>query len=786
MKPLRRVHESLETDRGVRIECDDGVVCRISFLKPDLARVLYLRDDRPVAPRTWMVPAYGSADTPWDGRDRLDESAWPACEVRRATVGDGIVVSTEAITLTIIPAPFALIWALPDGRVFARERAAHATAFGKAGVRHAFARAEADRFYGLGDKTGKLDLSGRRLRTAMMDSLGFDPERGDPLYKHWPFLITRDGPTGVVSGLFYDNMASAAFDLGCEHDNYYGPYRSYEAPGGDLDYFVFPGPEIADVTRKFLDLTGHAPMPPRWSLGFAQTAMALADSDDAQEEMEAFIARRAIEDIPISAFHFGSGYISFGRRRHVFTWNRAKYPDPKALLGKFHAAGMRVVANLKPCLLDDHPRYQEVRSAGAFVVGEGGEPAVSQFWDGEGAHIDFTSHAGVDWWRRGLREHVLDVGMDAAWNDNNEFGFSNEDAVCAGFGEPMPLDLARPLQPLLMTRASLEEQRRRAPMERQFSVTRAGCPGIQRYGQTWSGDNHTSWRSLKWNLRTGLQMSMSGMFNIGHDVGGFSGPPPSPELLVRWTQAGLLHPRFIMNSWKPDGVFTSPWLHPEATPAIREAIRLRYRLMPYLYSLMHAATRGEAVLRPTFVAFPEDELCAEDSDDLILGPFLLAAPVVAPGERVRRVYLPSGPAWWFDFWTEEAIAGGVATTLAAPLDRLPLVVPEGAILPMTDAGEDFSRLHDEPTRAIRIFPGPTAGSARFVLHEDDGISAPVNATRVTFDLAWTAEDISLSVSAKGDFPLPYRQVRVIQRQADRRRIRLNTAEGAPRLLDGAR
>jgi alpha-glucosidase len=169
-----------------------------------------------------------------------------------------------------------------------------------------------------------------------------------------------------------------------------------------------------------------------------------------------------------------------------------------------------------------------------------------------------------------------------------------------------------------------------------------------------------------------------------------------------------------MNSWKPDGVFNSPWLYPEATPAIR----LRYRLMPYLYSLMHAATHGQAVLRPTFVAFPEDELCAEDSDELMLGPFLLAATVVAPGERGRRLYLPRGPASWFDFWTEEVLAAGAETMLAAPLDRLPLVVAEGAILPMTDAGEDYSRLHDEPTRALRIFPGPAAGSRRFVLIED--------------------------------------------------------------------
>ena len=782
MKPIRNAQRIELTKRGLRLEWDEGLTCRVSFLLPDLVRVLYLRNERPAVPRTWMVPGYGSADVPWEGRDRLDESAWPKCELKRTVTSNNFVLATEAITLTVALAPFALTWALPDGTVFARERAKHATAFGKAGVRHAFARGEGDRFYGLGDKTGKLDLHGRRLRTAMMDALGFDPQTGDPLYKHWPFLIVRDGATGVASGLFYDNMATATFDLGCEHDNYYGPYRSYEAAGGDLDTYVFPGPEIADVTRKFLALTGRPALPPRWSLGFAQTAMALADADDAQARMEAFIAECAAENIPVSAFHFGSGTTSRGGRRYVFTWNRSKYPDPKALAQKFHAAGMRVVANVKPCLLDDHPLYKEAASAGAFVVGEGGGPASSQFWDGEGAHVDFTSRAGVEWWRRKLRETVLDLGVDAAWNDNNEYGLPEEGAVCAGFGEPMPLDLARPLQPLLMTRASLDGQHSRAPLERPFVVTRSGCPGIQRYAQTWSGDNSTSWRSLKWSLRTGLQMSMSGMVNTGHDIGGFSGPAPDAELLVRWTQAGALHPRFLMNSWKPDGVYNSPWLHPEATPAIREAIRLRYRLMPYVYSLMHAATAGEAVLSPTFVAFPKDEACAEDNDELMLGPFLLAAAVVAPGERTRRVYLPKEPASWFDFWTEEALAAGAVATLAAPLDRLPLVVPEGAILPMTDAGDDFSRLHDEPSRAVRIFPGPTTGRTRFVLFEDDGVSIAGAATRVTFDLSWTPDEAALSVRADGDYPLPYRHIRVVARRAERRPMRLIATEATPGLV----
>ena len=219
----------------------------------------------------------------------------------------------------------------------------------------------------------------------------------------------------------------------------------------------------------------------------------------------------------------------------------------------------------------------------------------------------------------------------------------DDDATCAGFGEPTPLALMRPVQALLMTRATREAQLAAKPNVRPFTVTRAGGPGLQRYAQTWSGDNTTSWESLKWNFRTGLGMSLSGMFNIGHDVGGFAGPPPEPELLIRWTQAGLLHPRFLMNSWKDDGVTTSPWLHPEALPAIREALRLRLRLMPYLYSAMVWAHEAHIpVLAPTFVAFEDDPACFADADAAMFGPCLLAAPVLREGAREVEVYLPRG------------------------------------------------------------------------------------------------------------------------------------------------
>jgi alpha-glucosidase len=276
-------------------------------------------------------------------------------------------------------------------------------------------------------------------------------------------------------------------------------------------------------------------------------------------------------------------------------------------------------------------------------------------------------------------------------------------------------------------------------------------------------------------------MAMSGLFATGHDVGGFSGPVPEAELLIRWTQAGVLHPRFLMNSWKSDGIYTSPWLHPEATPAVREAIRLRYRLMPYLYSLMHRGLGGEAPLRPTFVDFPDDAKCFEDCDDLMFGPSLLAAPVIAPGARARRVYLPKGPGEWFDFWGEERFEAGSEVVVAAPLDRLPLLAPAGAIVPMTDSDDDYARRHDEPSRKVLLFPGTVAGASRFTLFEDDGLSAAGATTKVKLELVWSKARIALSARVEGGYELPYKSLRVVLRQGEKRRLQLTSFAGAPTL-----
>lgn len=711
MKPYRAHGTAQANEHGLQLPLEGGASLSIEILEPAMARVRIRPADGYREPRTWAVAPQPGADVPWSGRARDDLSGFsrsPASVQRRA---DGITLRTGAMAVHLQSAPLTLSWRDASGRLLVQDRAsaAYMASTRTRAVRHYLQREGGERYYGLGDKTGPLDLQGRRLRTLAMDALGYDPQRGDPLYKHWPFVLTR-AAGGGWSGIYYDTLAACTFDLGCEHDNYHGLYRHVEIDDGDLDYYLMLGDTPAAVIAQYVRLIGGTALPPRWSLGFAQTAMGLADAPDAQQQLETFIARIDAEGIPCSAFHYGSGYSSRGKRRYVFTWNHDKFPDPKALNQRFHDAGMQVVANIKPCLLDDHPAYAEVAAVQGFVHDAAGAPVLEPFWDGMGAHLDFTRPAAVAWWQQKLRDQVLAYGIDVGWNDNNEYAILDDDAACAGDGVPTPMHRARPLHALLMTRASCEAQARHAPGEPVFSISRAGPPGIQRYAQTWSGDNTTSWESLRWNIRTGLQMSLSGLFNTGHDVGGFAGPSPDAELFLRWVQACCLNPRMVMNSWKADGTNNVPWLHPQVSGDVAAAIRLRYTLMPYLWSLFERAHQHhEPIIRPSFYDFPDDENCYVDSDDFMLGADLLVAPVVQAGQTTRTVYLPAGPAAWFDFHTGVQLEAGRTHTVAAPWSTLPLFARSGACIAVAEPVAARPR-HDDPPGALRVFrPGARSG-----------------------------------------------------------------------------
>lgn len=691
-----------------------GGQLRLVFLSETMARVCWQPTQDFKEPRTWAIAPVAGEDVAWQGRERASLAGFARPPLTAASNGQGLQTGKLAVHWTGgRDTPVRLTWSQPDsGQVFQSDRVTSAYLNEKRTglVRHCVVRDPREHYFGLGDKTGPLNLHGRRLRCLGQDSIGYDPEHGDPLYKHWPFLMTRT-VDGLWVGIYYDTLSACTFDLGCEHDNYHGLFRTTEIDDGDLDYYLMVGETPAQVVAQFVQLVGGTLLPPRWTLGFAQTAMGLADSPNAQELLESFVDECQQHGVPISSFHYGSGYSSRGKQRYVFTWNTSKFPDPERVNAKFHAAGMKLVANLKPCLLDDHPAYADLASQGAFIEHEDTrQPVVEPYWDGQGSHLDFTRPQAIQWWQSQLKAQILQRGIDVGWNDNNEYAIQAEDAFSAGLGQTMPMHRSRPLHGLLMTRATFESQQAHARETGQddvvFTITRAGPPGLQRYAQTWSGDNTTSWASLKWNIRTGLQMSLSGMFNIGHDVGGFYGPIPDPELFLRWVQACSLNPRMVMNSWKEGNVSNLPWMHPEVTAAVTQAIRLRYRLMPYLWQCFEAASqKHEPIIRPTFFNFPNDARCLQDCDDFMLGDALLVAPVVAQGATQRRVYLPQLPPGehWFDFYTRAPLAAGTEHLVNAPLNHLPLFARSGAQIPVANAPAGVLPRFDDPVSETLAF-----------------------------------------------------------------------------------
>lgn len=781
MKPLKTFRLERRFEDGIDLRVDGRHLMTVFVLDEALFRVTLRKDGAFRLPRSWSVApelARGGADVPWQGRDRLDLSGHPCPPFMLEETEGGLRLETSVLRLDIA-APLAFTWSArqADGNwaVFAEERPTGAVLLGLRDHAHAhfLLRHPGEKVYGLGEKAGDLERSGRRFEMRNLDAMGYDARSTDPLYKHIPFTLTRTSRAGSF-GLFYDNLAGCWFDLGNELDNYHRPYRAYRAADGDLDYYMSWAPDVLAIVKRHVDLTGGTAFPPLWTLGYSGSTMHYTDAQNAQEQLQGFVRLIDQHDIPCDSFQLSSGYTSIGAKRYVFNWNHAKVPDPKAMSASFAAAGLHLAANIKPCLLQDHPRYAEAAKAGLFVRdSETGEPERSSFWDDEGSHLDFTNPATVRWWQDNVTAMLLDNGIGSTWNDNNEYEVWDAQARCHGFGEEIDIGLIRPLMPVLMTRASREAQLAHAPDRRPYLISRSGAPGLQRYAQTWSGDNRTDWATLRYNIRMGLGMSLSGLYNIGHDVGGFAGPRPDPELFVRWVQNGIFHPRFTIHSWNDDGTVNEPWMYPQVTDLVREAIRFRYRLVPYLYTALHQAVAAhEPMLRPTFLDHEHDPRCFEECDEFLIGRDLLVASVVDPGAAERRLYLPDNGTGWWDFWTGTWHAGGREVMVPVTLASMPLFVRAGAVLPLADGLSRASAAHDT-RRTLALFPAPGTHAGVSLDYADDGLTIDGAHALTRMEMASDADGLRLALSRSGDYRPAFDAVTVVLPAGETRPLIVN-------------
>jgi alpha-glucosidase len=700
----------------VTVVCRDDSEVRFQALAPDLVRVrASFGKPLPARDHSWAV-----AKTDWDV---------PQWSVKEEPAG--LLISTAELEVSIRRSP--LLIEFRDARthrtINADERPMmHDPRSGTVAAAKKLGFDE--HFYGLGEKTAMFDKRRDQFTMWNSDTPAYK-EGTDPIYQDIPFYMGWQN--GEAYGIFFDNSFRSHFDFGADSQE----YVAFSAEGGEMNYYFFWGPSMRKILGRYADLTGHMPLPPEWALGNQQSRWSYAPDTVAED----VVRRYRADDLPLDVLYLDIDYMSGYR---VFTWDRNRFPDPSAFTQKLRKQGVKVVVIVDPGVKYQPPEpnatdaatnpelapqdksyyvFNQGLAKNYFLKRKSGELWIGRVWPGKAVYTDYTIAAAARWWGD-LHRAYVDHGVAGIWNDMNEpsdfvdqTGETQMDVVTYDGGTYSPYAENRNVFALNEARATYEGLARLRPNERPYVITRAAYAGIQRYSTMWTGDNTATWDAMALSIPMFETLGLSGEPFVGADVGGFIGRT-NAELMTRWYEIGFLTP-FCRNHAQRDSYDHEPWrFGTYYENIIRKYLKLRYRLLPFLYTTLEEAHRtGVPMFRPLLLNYQNDANTLAIDDEFMVGDDLLEAPILRPGMTGRLVYLPQGS--WFDYWTGRQVTGGRVIHVEAPLETVPLFVREGAIIPM---GPEMNYVGEKPADPVTfaIYPGKRQTS--FSLYEDDGVS----------------------------------------------------------------
>ncbi|MER7457787.1 TIM-barrel domain-containing protein [Micromonospora sp. NPDC126480] len=671
----------------------------------------------------------------------------PGAHPATVTVADGRVrVDAGALVAELGLDPWHLEFRAPDGRLLlAQDRGVRDISgrrrtlpFGRSTVdgatvawHESFTAPGDERFVGFGEKFTPLDKRGQRALMWNFDAFGGESDRS---HKNVPFYLSNRG-----YGVLVDSGLPVQFDV-CQ-----STHSSVQilVPDELLDYYVLAGPTPAEVLDRFDGLTGRPYLPPRWAFGAWISSGFFPDTQQRVLERARLIRERGI---PCDVLHLDCYWQVAGRWSEL-RWDAEAFPDPDGMLRTLAEQGFRVCLWMNPYLMTGSPLYAEAAEAGYFLRHPDGGTYVADVWHGSypaSAIVDFTNPAAVEWFT-GLLRPLLAQGVAVFKTD---------------FAEGVPADA---LAHNGMTGVELHNVYALLFNDVVAAVTeevaghrtvwaRSSYLGGQRHSAQWSGDVNATWPGMASTLRGGLSHGLSGVPFWSHDTGGFHGTP-DPDLYVRWAQFGALSPLVRLHGTTS----RLPWDFPaEAERHAVAALRLRYRLMPYLWSTAARAARtGVPMMRALLVDTPDDPTAWATDLQYRLGPDLLVAPVLDPS-GVRDVYLPAGDDW-IDAATGERHVGGRHLRIRVPLHRMPLYVRHGALLPLVDPA---GTVGDGPFRDVTLACFGAVGG-RTVVHDVDGdteIEAVRDGTELRVQTRGPLQVGQLVLAGVGDAGLPARSL----------------------------
>jgi alpha-D-xyloside xylohydrolase len=570
---------------------------------------------------------------------------------------------------------------------------------------------------GLGEKFIEFDKRGQRVESWVTQPNGSESEAA---YKNVPFYLSTRG-----YGLLVDTVRKVTFDVGASSS----VSTQVSVDDDSFQYVFFHGPSFKTILDNYTALTGRPGRVPKWSLGVWMSRLGY----ESREELEAVTDRLREEEMPCDVVHLDPPWLADSRLCDL-EWDREAFPDPEGMIEDLHDRGFRLSLWEYPYLLTRTHSIEEAFDRGYLVNDAGGSPYLlgRLSWGGDrGGIVDFTNPEAREWWKEKHRD-LVEMGVDVFKTDFGEYLPGDAILHNGKSGRAM-----RNYQAHRYTQTVYEAIEEADPDRTPLLWARPGWAGGQQYPVHWGGDPNTTFEAMASSLRGGLSLLCSGYAFWSADIGGFHGEP-SRELYIRWAQFGLLgnsHARFHGTTPR------EPWHYgEEAANIVRRYAEERYRLLPYLYSYAERAPEtGLPVVRPLVLEFQTDRAVYDIADQLMLGENILVAPVLTEDGQVE-VYLPDGE--WVDYWNGDRYRGGRTLRLVVDLDKMPVFVRAGSIVPTS---EPTLHVPDEPAESVDL---------RVVLKRGEETHARFGYADETTDGAVTVECDADADHAEVSFGLP--------------------------------
>ncbi|MBT9333298.1 TIM-barrel domain-containing protein [Paracidobacterium acidisoli] len=576
-----------------------------------------------------------------------------------------------------------------------------------------FASPDDEHYYGLGEnQEGYLDHRGHAINCWN----NYTAPAGPTFCV--PFLVTNKG-----YGLLWDNPSQTTIEPGFNEHT-----RWTSQVGNRVSYFVVAGKNTDEIYSGYKLLTGSTPMLPKAAYGYIQCKQRYSSQAEVMAVADGYRERHLPADVIVVDWFY---YTKMGQMDFV----PSLWPDPAEMNKKLHQMGFQTMISVWPRFVPGSRYYDTLLKNGWFEHLEDGTPTNGLPYDRAGSDIDTTNPAAARWYWDTIRDNIISKGFNSIWADETEPDLPPN----GSYFHIGPGTRYFNVYPLFHT-ASIYDGFRRDEKDRALILSRDGYLGVQHNGTiVWSSDIAPTWDTLRRQIPTGLDVTASGLAYWSNDTGGWQYLPavhhpkhtplldPSdaranvggyddyPELYTRWFEYATFEPVFRTHGSRR---YNEVWSYGrQAEPILEKYLRLRYQLMPYIYSLGYFTHQtGAPFMRALFMDFPDDPTVAEIGDEYMFGPAFLVAPVTSQGMTTKQVYLPAGTDW-YNYWTNERVKGGQTITVQAPIDRIPLFIRAGSIIPI--GGPVESTMQKQKIAKVLIYPGRDAD---FTLYQDDGVT----------------------------------------------------------------